>query len=928
MEQYMRFKKQHKDAILFFRMGDFYEMFFDDAKLAAQLLGIALTARNHGKNSGSVPLAGVPHHAMETYVAKLVQMGRKVAICEQVEDPKKAKGVVKRDVVQVISPGTALSDAMLDQQRNNFLAGVYLLGDKAGLAIADLSTGDFSLDEVLAGQLEDELQRLGPAELLLGEGADPAWVKSLERVLPKAAVSRIEDWHFDYQHAYETLTQQLKVHSLKGFDCEDLEAGVRAGGAVVGYLRDNQRGAVEHINRIRRQRRGDYLLIDATAQRNLELLANQQDGGRDGSLLDVIDRTLTPMGARLLRLWVVAPLKGALAIDQRLNAVSALIENRACRDELRDELRQIGDLERVMARICCQRANGRDLVSMARSLQRVPRIREWLRVLADPLTESMAERGLPEVDALVTEVSTALVDEPPATITDGGLIRDGYNAELDELRQISSGGKQWIVRLQTDERERTNISSLKVGFNHVFGYYIEVSKANQDRVPEDYMRKQTLANAERYITPELKEYEAKILGAEERIKELENGLFLKVRERTAIWTPQVQQIARTLAQVDIFAALAELAQVEGYVRPQVDEGGAIVIEGGRHPVVERQLEDGQFVPNDVTVDTETSQVLLITGPNMAGKSTIIRQLGLIVLLAQMGSFVPARRARIGVVDRIFTRVGASDNLARGESTFMVEMNEAANILNNVTPRSLILMDELGRGTSTFDGLSIAWAIVEYLHNREAIQPRTLFATHYHELTELADSLERIKNYNVLVHEEDDHVVFLHRMEPGPCDRSYGINVAQMAGMPQVVVERSKEILARLEKEAIDTDPLDRGRRIAQKSEAEAVGASLGRPPLADADSSGKRLEEIKSALPAAKEEAAGGRSNGKQADKRDTKQDRTGPEAQMALFQMPARDTAGDQLVKELQGIDLSQVTPLQALLKLNEWKEKLARGK
>jgi len=847
MEQYHHFKRQHRDAILLFRMGDFYETFFEDAREISRLLGLTLTARNHGKSSGEVPLAGVPHHAVEGYVAKLLRLGRKVAICEQVEDPRKAKGVVKRDVVQVVSPGTALADSMLEQQRHNFLVCLCAGQGVAGLASVDLSTGDFILDEVPLEELPDELERLAPAELLLSEAADPQWVESLRQVLPRAALSRLEDWQFEYRQAHETLAEQLQVHSLKGFDCEDLHQAVRAAGAALHYLRENQRGAVEHLNRLTRQRRENCLYLDATARRNLELLGNSQDGGEQGALIEVLDCTRTPMGARLLRRWLAAPLRDPGAIAARLDAVEVLLGERSARPRLQETLGQVGDLERMMARICCQRANARDLVGLARSLGQAPALRQQAGVLAAPLLRELAD--LPPVDELVALISRTLVDEPPATIAEGGMIRPGCDVELDELRQASAGGKEWIARLQVEERQRTGIGSLKVGFNQVFGYYLEVSKANLDRVPAEYIRKQTLVNAERFLTPELKEWEEKVLGAEEKIAEIETRIFLELRAQVALWAAQVQQIARHLAQLDLLVCLAEVAQRERWVRPQVDEGPGIEIEGGRHPVVERRLQAGRFVPNDLCLD-DTARVLLITGPNMAGKSTIIRQVGLIVLLAQLGSFVPARRARLGAVDRIFTRVGAADNLARGESTFMVEMNEAANILNNTTAQSLILMDELGRGTSTFDGLSLAWAIVEHLHDCPS-RPRTLFATHYHELTALEGPLPRLKNANVLVREEGGHVVFLHRLASGPCDRSYGINVAQMAGMPAKVVARAKELLARLEQ---------------------------GRPQA-----------------PA--------------------------PAAQLPLFAPPAPESP---VLAELRQLDLDRITPLEALLKLGEWKDKL----
>ena len=811
MEQYMRFKREHDDAILFFRMGDFYEMFFDDAREAARLLGLTLTSRNHGRTSGDVPLAGVPHHAMEGYVARLIGLGRKVAICEQVEDPKKARGLVKRDVVEIVSPGTALSDSMLDGQRNNFIASLCARGAEAGIAWVDLSTGDFAVDEVPAADLDDELERSAPAELVVGEGFED--LERLQRALPGAAVTRMDDWRFEYHTAREALLEQLGVRSLKGYDCEDLDLGVRAAGAAVAYLRENQRSSVGHVQRLRRRRRESCLVLDAAAQRNLELLANQRDGGREGSLLEVLDRTCTPMGARRLRRWLIAPLRDPAGIGRRHDAVGALASRRTERARLREQLERVGDLERMMARLCCRRGTPRDLSGLAASLEALPDIAALARAFDAGLLRQLGGPELPDLGPLVSLVRRALVDDPPAVVGDGGVIRDGYDAGLDELRKVSSGGRQWIARLQAEERGRTGIASLKIGFNQVFGYYIEVSKANLERVPEDYTRKQTLANAERFVTPELKEQEARVLQAEERIGALEAELFAALRDQAARFSAEVQQAAAAVAAIDVLAGLAEAAAAGDYVRPVVDEGDAIEIEGGRHPVVETRQEQGRFVPNDVRLGCDGDQILLVTGPNMAGKSTIIRQVGLIVVLAQMGAFVPARSARIGVVDRVFTRVGASDDLARGESTFMVEMNEASTILNNAGPRSLILMDELGRGTSTYDGLSLAWAIVEYLHDNGVARPRTMFATHYHELTQLEGRLDRVANVNVQVREEGDRVLFLHRLAPGPCDRSYGIHVARMAGMPGAVLRRAQEILASLER-GDAASPAGRGRAAA------------------------------------------------------------------------------------------------------------------
>ena len=824
----------------------------------------------------------MPHHAAETYLAKLIRMGRKVAICEQVEDPKKAKGVVKRDVVEVVSPGTALADSILDGERNNFAACLCPNGDHVGLAVVDVSTGDFCLDELPMTELSDELARLTPSELILSDTTPEDWPDGIQQTLPGVAISRLEEWQFEYRHAYETLTEQFHVHSLKGFDCEDLDLGVRAGGAALEYLRQNQRGAVEHINRLRRRRRSDHVFLDATAQRNLDLVANQHDGSETGSLLEVLDRTCSRMGARLLRQWLTAPLRDPEAIRRRLEAVAALEADRAARSTVRETLSAVEDLERIVARICCRRANARDLVGLARSLSRVPALCTLLETVDDPLLALLAQEEMPSTSDLVCLVDTALVEEPPVSITDGGLFRDGYHEKLDGLREIAAGGRSWIAQLQASERKRTGIASLKVGFNQVFGYYLEVSKTNLDRVPEEYTRKQTLANAERYITPELKEHEVRVLSAQERIAEIESSLFFELRERLIEWSSPVQQCARSLAQIDVISTFAEVSEAEGYTRPDIDDSSVITIRGGRHPVVERQLPTGRFVPNDVHLDSDEAQILLITGPNMAGKSTAIRQVGLIVLLAQVGSFVPARSARIGVVDRIFTRVGASDNLIRGESTFMVEMSEASNIVNNATSKSLILLDELGRGTSTFDGLSIAWAVLEHLHGEA--RPRTLFATHYHELTQLQRTLPRLRNFNVAVNEEEERVVFLHRLAEGPCDRSYGINVAEMAGMPETVLVRARQILARLEQEQIKTAP-------------ESIPAEEVNGAAVTDESTVREAEPSSEWLP----ESA----------------------PQMDLFGGVA-GSAARRVLNQLRDLDPDQTTPREALEHLARWREAL----
>ncbi len=796
VEQYMAIKAQHQDAILFFRMGDFYEMFYEDAKIGAEVLGLTLTSRAHGK-AADIPLAGFPHHALEGYLTKMIRAGYKVAICEQVEDPKKAKKLVKRDVVEVVTPGTALVDDYLDSKRNNYLVAVYVKGDRAGVAWSDLSTGEFVVGEFTLDECLDHVVSLRPAEMLVSdEQADFV----LERFGSRLSwpVTRREEWTFVREYAYETLTHHFGTSSLKGFGCEDLDAGISAAGAVLGYLQENQKSGLKHIAGMSRFSARDYLGLDASTVRNLELVQSLAFGNRKATLLSVLDRTRTPMGGRLLVKWILRPLQDIEAISRRLDAVEDLLGSPLGREELRDLLGRAGDLERLTSKISTGRANARDLNALKATLELLPEIKHKLEAFEAAELQEIRERLDPLPD-LAEEIGRALVDDPPLLVTDGGLIREGYNEELDDLRRTARAGKDWIARLQATERERTGISSLRVGYNKVFGYYIEVTKPNLSKVPPDYVRKQTLVNAERFITPELKEQEEKVLGAEERIATLEYELFDALRQKAAQHAEAILSNGRLLAGLDCLASLAQVAFENDYHRPEIDGSDEIVISDGRHPVVERLLPPGeQFVPNDTRLDNRDNQILIITGPNMAGKSTYLRQVALIVLMAQMGSFVPAKKARIGVVDKIFTRVGASDNLAGGESTFLMEMNETANILNNATPRSLIVLDEIGRGTSTFDGLSIAWAVVEYLHNTSRVAAKTLFATHYHELTELARVLPRVKNYNVLVKEWGDHVVFLRKIEEGAADRSYGIQVARLAGLPEVVIERAKEVLETLE----------------------------------------------------------------------------------------------------------------------------------
>jgi DNA mismatch repair protein MutS len=863
LDQYMSFKAQHQDAILLFRMGDFYEMFYDDAKVASEVLGLTLTSRPHGK-AADVPLAGFPHHALDTYLTKLIRAGYKVAICEQVEDPKKAKKLVKRDVVEIVTPGTALVDDYLETKRNNYLAGVYLKGGVVGLAWCDLSTGEFVVGEFSPDEFVDQILNLSPSELLVSD-AQVELIRERLGARAQFALTARDEWMFVREFAYEILTHHFGTTSLKGFGCEDLDAGVCAAGVVLHYLKENQKSGLEHITGLSRYSSRQYLGLDATTVRNLELIQSMAYGNRRATLLSVLDRTRTPMGGRLLVNWILRPLRDVDQIRRRLDAVEELLQKGSVREELRALLGKAGDLERLTSKITTGRCNARDLKALAATLKLIPRIRKLLMELEAAELVAIRE-GLEPLTALVKEIDEALVDDPPLLVTEGGLIREGYNPELDELRRILRSGRDWIARLQATERERTGISSLRVGYNKVFGYYIEVTKPNLSKVPPDYIRKQTLVNAERFVTPELKEYEEKVLGAEERIAELEYELFDRLRRQAASHAALILEDGRLLARLDCLVSFAQVAHENDYTRPEVNEGEEIVIEDGRHPVVERLLPPGEpFVPNDTRLSNSEHQILIITGPNMAGKSTYLRQVALIVLMAQAGSFVPARRARIGVVDKIFTRVGASDNLAGGESTFLTEMNETANILHNATPRSLIILDEIGRGTSTFDGLSIAWAVVEYLHNTESVAAKTLFATHYHELTELARVLPRVKNYNVLVKEWGDHVVFLRKIVEGASDRSYGIQVARLAGLPSPIIERAKEVL--------------------QNLEAEELGP--GSVP--------------------------------KLALRGQYRRDRARPlrAVQTDLFEEEAR-----RLREELSKIDVNNLTPLQALLKLAELRE------
>ncbi len=799
MKQYLQVKAKYPDTILLFRMGDFFETFDEDAKITSKVLGIVLTKRGNGE-SGDTPLAGFPHHALDAYLPKLLRAGYRVAICEQLEDPKFAKGIVKRDVVEVVTPGVAFSDKVLEQKQNNYLAAIALSSPLAtgnelvGFSFVDVSTGEFGVSEFPLKNLSEQVSGLQPQELLV-QKRDLETIKSLLGIHSKLLYTKTDDWVFNFDYGYELLVNHFQTQSLKGFGVEDMRIGIVAAGAVMNYLQETQKANIPHIKKIVPHDVSEYIVLDASTKRNLEITTTLS-GQSDGTLFSILDQTQTPMGGRLLKQWVNRPLKKLEQIQARLSAVKELVANEAVRRKLNDELSTIGDLERLIAKIATGRANPREVTQLKVMLSQIPNLQLPLAQLND-LALKQLNAQLNPLTELVASIQRAIADEPPMTLVDGGVIRKGYNAELDEIRTLAFGAKDWVARHQQSERERTGISSLKIGFNNVFGYYIEVTHTHKDKVPANYIRKQTLTNAERFITPELKEYEEKILHAEEKILTLETQLFNDLRQVIASQAAAIQQNAHIIATLDCFVSLANIAVENHYACPVVNDSTRLEIKTGRHPVIEKLLPPGEhYTPNDVLLDTASDQILIITGPNMSGKSSYLRQTGLIVLLAQVGSFVPADAAAIGIVDRIYTRVGASDNIASGESTFLVEMHEAANIVNTASDRSLILLDEIGRGTSTFDGISIAWALTEYIHNR--IGAKTLFATHYHELNQLADVFPRIKNYKVDVREYGDKVIFLHKVLPGFADHSYGIQVAQMAGLPEEVTERAKHVLKNLE----------------------------------------------------------------------------------------------------------------------------------
>jgi len=866
MKQYQEAKQACGDALLLFRMGDFYELFHDDARAAAKTLNLALTSREKGENP--IPMAGFPYHQLESYLAKLIAAGMRVAVCDQVEDPRQAKGLVRREVTRIVTPGTVTDEALLDPRESNFLAAV-APGDPAGVAWAELSTGRFVAAGFPCRQLPDQLARIAPAECLLCEDSEPLPAMLDEQMM----VTRRPNWAFSHQTAREALAKHFGTAGLEGFGWarDDAKgsngkaevAAICAAGAILDYLSETQKSSLDHIDGLIPYRTSGTLEIDEASRRSLEITRTIRDGRREGSLLAVLDRSATAMGSRMLSDWVANPLTDIAPIRARHDAVEELLGEAALSADLHDGLRRVYDVERLLARVTTGRASPRDLSFLGRTLRCLPGLKAKLTARKSRrLNELEAEIDLC-VD-LRGKLDAALVDDCPLSNRDGGFIRDGFNSRLDELRELTRGGKRWIAQYQARETQRAGIPNLKIGFNRVFGYYIEVTNTHRERIPDDYIRKQTLKNAERYITPELKEYEEKVLTADEKAKDLEYELFLELREAVAASRRRMQSTAAVLAEIDVLVGLAELARRRNYGRPEMVEGPELRIVDGRHPVLDVIEPEGTFVPNDTTAGGESGSILLITGPNMAGKSTYIRQVALITLMAQIGSFVPARQAQIGIADRIFARVGASDELTRGQSTFMVEMTETARILNTASQRSLVILDEIGRGTSTYDGISLAWAVVEYLHAN--VGCRTLFATHYHELTDLEQSLEGVKNLNVAVREWQDEVVFLHKIVDGSADKSYGIHVARLAGVPKDVIERSKDILSQLEEEHLDTE----GRaRIARKPKTRRSGR------------------------------------------------------IQLTLF-----GPSDHPLLDDIRGLDLNDTTPLQALQLIQQWQETLAKEK
>lgn len=871
MQQYMAIKEQYKDCILFYRLGDFYEMFYDDALTASRELEITLTGKNCGQEERA-PMCGVPYHAVDVYLNKLVAKGYKVAICEQAEDPKQAKGIVKREVIRIVTPGTNLSQQALDEGRNNYLMCLVYDDNQFGLAITDISTGDFYTTEVATlKELYDEIHRFSPSEIICNDsfymsGASLDDFKDRLHV----SVSTLDTWYMDEAVSVQKIKEHFKVASLDGLGLTDFPSGTLAVGALLLYLYETQKNTLDNLTKITPYRSGGYMIIDSATNRNLELIETLREKQKKGSLLWVLDKTKTAMGARLMRNWIEQPLIEKKKITARQDAVEELYNDMITREEIREYLNAVYDLERLVTRISYRTANPRDLIAFKTSLGMIPPVKQLLSQAKSAELKEIDER-MDCLEDIYDLIEKSIQDEPPIMIREGGMIKEGYNEDVDKFRLSRTEGKTWLAELEAREKEKTGIKNLRVRYNKVFGYYLEVTNSYKELVPEDWTRKQTLANAERYITPELKELEDMILGAEDKLAALEYDLYCEVRDSIGEQVVRIQETAKAIAHLDVLASLACVAQSNDYVRPSINTKGVIDIQGGRHPVVEKMNNNQMFIDNDTYLDNKNHRISIITGPNMAGKSTYMRQSALIVLMAQIGSFVPAKSANIGIVDRIFTRVGASDDLASGQSTFMVEMTEVANILRNATSRSLLILDEIGRGTSTFDGLSIAWAVVEHISNPKLLGAKTLFATHYHELTELEGKLDSVNNYCIAVREQGDDIIFLRKIIRGGADKSYGIQVARLAGVPDSVIDRAKEIASWLE----ETDVTDKAKNLQVRTSA-------------------KKKEVVREAVPA---------------------------EKQMSLFDIYPAD---HPVLKELAGLDVSNMTPIQALNTLYELQKRL----
>ncbi len=863
LKQFLDIKEKHPDKILLFRMGDFYETFFDDAKIVSKILGITLTARDK-KAEQPVPLAGFPHHALENYLDKLVKRGRKVVICEQLEDPRKAKGLVKRGIVDIITPGSILDDKIIAKTDHNFLAAIYHKEKKIGFALIDISTGDFLFTEFAQDKLANELQRTQPVEIVVENESEKAFIEkiNLENAL---TITIYESWFFDPDEAKKVLQKHFHTKTLEGFGAKGKSFGITAAGMALAYLKSLKNNEMQHVIELRYYSLDNFMRLDEISRRNLELTHSLRYGKNFGTLISVLDKTQTPMGARKLKDWMLNPLLDKNEINSRLDAVETLIDNFTIMEDLRAVLSKIGDLSRIISKVGTMRINPRDVLALKDYLSAAPLIFEIIAQLDTTLIKKL-QSEIEDYSEIFELIEISIKEDPPLLITEGSIFKAKYDEDLDDLREVSKNGKSWIARLENEEKEKTKIPSLKVGYNKVFGYYLEVTKTHKDKIPEHYICKQTLVNSERYISPKLKEYEAKVLGAEERIKNLEYELFLEIRQQLNQKVALMQKFVYVVAYLDVLTNFAYLAYKRNYHKPIFNEERSIQINNSRHPVIEYLLEEEEFIPNDVMMDHDSNMIILITGPNMAGKSTYLRQVGLLAIMAQMGSFIPAEKANIPIFDHVFTRVGAADNLAMGQSTFLVEMIETANILNSATNDSLILLDEIGRGTSTFDGLSLAWAIVEHIHNNPKIAATTLFATHYHELTELENILPKVKNFNIQVKEWNDEIIFLRKIKRGSADQSYGIQVARLAGIPKKVIKRAKIILKNLEAHELSPQGLS--------ANARKVSST---------------------------------------------------PRDQLDIFDvLIEKNDKKDKILEEIKNLDLNNLTPLEAINKLSELKDKL----